>query len=54
MDRYLDLNPFYYLSTCALAEKSDQNQFVELINSKRCLVLNIMSTSCLTLLPGTN
>ena len=39
------------LCTC---RKSDQNQSVELINSKGCLVLNIMSTSCRTLLPGIN
>ena len=35
----MDLNPFYYLSTCALAEYQTRTKNFEMIHSRRFLVV---------------
>ena len=37
-DRYLDLYPFYYLSTCALARYQAKTKIKKMIYSRRFLV----------------
>ena len=49
----MDLYPFYYLSTCALAEYQAKTKNLKIIYSKRFLVYIVgQSTSFMAPLPG--
>ena len=54
MDRYQDLYPFYYLSTCALAESQAKTK-IEMIYSRKFMIYIVeKSTSFMAPLPGIN
>ena len=50
----MDLNPFYYLSTCALAEYLTRTKIDELLHSRIFLVVRYIDNKFIILLLGIN